>query len=105
MSDSADSLRASYDSVAAAYVEHIYDELAQKPLDRHLLNRFAEEVRNGGIEGDLGCGPGHVARYLHEQGCRILGVDLSPAELHPVVVALRGARHPGKRLGQGHDAR
>src|SRR4051812_17665729 len=78
MNDSKDSLRASYDSVAAAYVEHIYDELAQKPLDRHLLNRFAEEVRDRGVVGDLGCGPGHVSRYLHEHGMRTVGVDLSP---------------------------
>lgn len=73
-----ESLRASYDSVAAAYVEHLYTELAQKPLDRHLLNRFAEEVRDRGTVGDLGCGPGHVARYLHDQGVRMLGLDLSP---------------------------
>jgi len=89
MSNPSDSLPASYDSVAASYVEHLYSELAQKPLDRHLLNRFAEEVRNCGMVGDLGCGPGHVARYLHEQGVQILGVDLSPemvrlaAQLNP----------------------
>jgi SAM-dependent methyltransferase len=78
MSEVPDSLRASYDSVAAAYVEHLFAELTQKPLDRHLLNRFAEEVRDRGTVGDLGCGPGHVARYLHDQGVRVLGVDLSP---------------------------
>jgi SAM-dependent methyltransferase len=78
MSDVPESIRASYDSVAAAYVEHLYSELAQKPLDRHLLNRFAEEVRDRGTAGDLGCGPGHVARYLHDQGVRMLGLDLSP---------------------------
>jgi SAM-dependent methyltransferase len=74
----ADPLRSSYDAVAAAYVEHLAAELVQKPLDRHLLNRFAEEVRDRGTAGDLGCGPGHVARYLHDQGVRMLGVDLSP---------------------------
>ncbi len=26
----------------------------------------------------MGCGPGHVARYLHEQGAHVLGIDLSP---------------------------
>jgi SAM-dependent methyltransferase len=77
MKDTADSVRASYDSVAAAYVEHLYSELARKPLDRHLLNRFAEEVRERGTVGDLGCGPGHVTRYLHDQGVRMLGIDLS----------------------------
>jgi SAM-dependent methyltransferase len=78
MSDAPDALRASYDSVAAAYVEHLFSELAGKPLDRHLLNRFAEEVRERGTVGDFGCGPGHVARYLHDQGVRTLGIDLSP---------------------------
>ncbi len=73
-----DDVRASYDSVADAYVEHIYSELAGKPLDRHLLNRFAEEVRDRGVVGDLGCGPGHVARHLHDQGVRMVGIDLSP---------------------------
>ena len=78
MSDTPDTLRTSYDAVAAAYGEHLYAELAQKPLDRHLLNRFAEEVRERGTAADLGCGPGHVARYLHDQGVRMLGLDLSP---------------------------
>jgi SAM-dependent methyltransferase len=73
-----DRVRASYDAVAAAYVEHLYNELARKPLDRHLLNRFAEEVRERGTVGDLGCGPGHVARHLQGQGVRMLGIDLSP---------------------------
>jgi SAM-dependent methyltransferase len=26
----------------------------------------------------MGCGPGHVARYLHEAGTRVFGLDLSP---------------------------
>ena len=67
----------SYDSAAAAYAEHLSDELARKPLDRHLLNRFAEETRGRGPVVDLGCGPGHVARYLSQQGVTIAGVDFS----------------------------
>ena len=27
---------------------------------------------------DMGCGPGHIARYLHERGVRVCGIDLSP---------------------------
>jgi SAM-dependent methyltransferase len=82
-------VRQSYDSAARAYAEHLADELVRKPLDRHLLNRFAEETRGRGPVADLGCGPGHVARYLSEQGVTIVGTDLSPAmvevatELHP----------------------
>jgi len=72
------SIRESYDSVARAYAAHLASELSGKPLDRHLLNRFAEEVRGRGLVADLGCGPGHVARYLHDQGVTMVGIDLSP---------------------------
>jgi SAM-dependent methyltransferase len=82
-------VRDSYDSAADAYAEHLATELDQKPLDRHLLNRFAEETRGRGLVADLGCGPGHVARYLQEQGVTVVGIDLSPemvrvaTDLHP----------------------
>jgi SAM-dependent methyltransferase len=72
-------VRDSYDSAADAYAEHLFTELDRKPLDRHLLNRFAEETRGRGLVADLGCGPGHVARYLHDQGVTVVGIDLSPA--------------------------
>jgi len=71
-------LRESYDSAAEAYAEHLGNELDGKPLDRHLLNRFAEDTRNRGLIADLGCGPGHVSKYLSGQGVRAIGVDLSP---------------------------
>lgn len=84
-------VRESYDSAAEAYAEHLATELDHKPLDRHLLNRFAEEMRGRGLVADLGCGPGHVARYLQERGVTVVGVDLSPETirvakgLHPDV--------------------
>jgi SAM-dependent methyltransferase len=78
MSDDASRTRESYDELAATYTERLFTELAGKPLDRHLLNRLAEDVRGHGLVADLGCGPGHVARYLHDQGVRMLGIDLSP---------------------------
>ena len=71
-------LQKSYDRVAQEYVERIFGELEHKPLDRELLDRFAERVRPLGLACDLGCGPGHVARYLHERGVDVCGVDLSP---------------------------
>jgi SAM-dependent methyltransferase len=78
MSEDASRTRESYDELAATYTERLFSELAGKPLDRHLLNRLAEDVRGHGLVADLGCGPGHVARYLHDQGVRMLGIDLSP---------------------------
>jgi len=72
-------VQASYDRVADQYVEHIYDELRHKPRDRELLDRFADRMLGAGLVCDLGCGPGQVARYLHERGVELCGVDLSPA--------------------------
>src|SRR5206468_12690878 len=66
-----------YDVVADDYVEHIFDELKDKPFDRQLLDEIAARAA-GGVICDLGCGPGHVARYLHERGANVTGVDLSP---------------------------
>ena len=71
--------QASYDQVADEYVERIFDELRHKPLDRLWLDRFAAGVRDAGVACDMGCGPGQVARYLHEQDVPVCGVDLSPA--------------------------
>ena len=31
-----------------------------------------------GIACDMGCGPGQIARYLHERGVRMSGIDFSP---------------------------
>lgn len=68
--------QASYDAVAEEYARRIFDELIHKPFDRAQLDRFADFV-GGGIACDLGCGPGQVARYLHDRGVKICGVDLS----------------------------
>lgn len=79
MSDrTGDDIRASYDRVAREYATRFSGELAYKPLDRRLLDRFAATVRGLGPVCDLGCGPGHVARYLYERGVPAVGVDLSP---------------------------
>ena len=71
--------QSSYDAVADEYVRRIFDELQHKPLDRLLLDRFAASVRGTGPACDMGCGPGQVARYLHERGVAVCGVDLSSA--------------------------
>lgn len=68
--------RRSYDRVAKRYAAEIGDELAAKPLDRALLNAFAELV--SGPVLDVGGGPGHVASYLAERGVAVVATDLSP---------------------------
>lgn len=70
-------IAASYNSAANAYADHLFHELTQKPLDRHLLNRFAEALAHQGSVVDLGCGPGHIAKYLYERGVSICGVDIA----------------------------
>lgn len=73
--------QSSYDRIAEEYTARIAGELEHKPLDRMLLDDFAARFRGAGSVCDLGCGPGHVARYLHDRGVDILGIDLSPGML------------------------
>ncbi|MCW2885066.1 MAG: SAM-dependent methyltransferase [Streptosporangiaceae bacterium] len=80
----------SYDRVALDYAARFLGELADKPLDRLLLNLLAERVDGMGAIADLGCGPGHVARYLHDHGAPSLGMDLSAR-----MVEIAAERHPG----------
>lgn len=69
----------SYDQVASQYTETFFEELTRKPFDRHLLDAFAARVHAQGMVCDLGCGSGHVARYLKDRGVEVCGVDLSAA--------------------------
>jgi SAM-dependent methyltransferase len=70
-------LQRSYDAVAGQYAQQIYGELEHKPEDRKLLATFADALQGSGPCVDLGCGPGHVTRYLSEQGLDISGIDIS----------------------------
>ncbi|MFF7446469.1 MULTISPECIES: methyltransferase domain-containing protein [unclassified Streptomyces] len=73
-----DAVRRSYDTVAAEYANRLHAELDDKPLDKALLTALLEQTEEGTVIGDLGCGPGHVAARLTEQGARTVGIDLSP---------------------------
>jgi SAM-dependent methyltransferase len=89
-------LQATYDRVADEYARRIFHELDGKPFDRDLLDRFADRLRGRGPVYDLGCGPGHVARYLHERGVQVTGIDLSGA-----MVQRARALSPGIDFRQG----
>src|SRR5690349_12573199 len=69
---------AAYDAVAAAYDTAFADELDAKPLDCAMLSAFTELV-GPGVICDVGCGPGHVTRYLAERHPHVVGLDLSSA--------------------------
>ena len=88
-------LQSSYDAVAEEYARRIYDELKDKPLDRSLLDRFAREAQSPIC--DIGTGPGHVARYLHEQGAGVFGIDLSQE-----MIAQACRLNPGIDFQQGN---
>jgi SAM-dependent methyltransferase len=73
-----DAVREGYDRVADDYAAMFFAELEGKPLDCALLRLIAAEAPDQLPVADVGCGPGHVARYLHGLGRRALGIDLSP---------------------------
>ena len=89
-------LPGTYDRVARPYAEQFFDELDRKPFDRELLDRFAARVKGRGRVCDVGCGPGHVGRYLADRGVDVFGLDLSPAmvvlarELNPTMTFAQG---------------
>jgi ubiquinone/menaquinone biosynthesis C-methylase UbiE len=85
-----------YDLVADEYARRIYDELQHKPLDCKLLDRFSESIRNAGAACDLGCGPGHIARYLHGQGVEVCGMDVSAG-----MIQCARRLNPGIQFNQG----
>lgn len=88
---------ASYDRIAAEYVNQLYHELDNKPMDRAMLDQFAARMRGRGIVCDMGCGPGHVGRYLADRGVDMIGVDLSPGMLAQAAVL-----NPGIPFYQGN---
>ncbi len=87
MSDAA-TIRAMYDRLAVEYARHLSDELEHKPLERELLARVVAAAR--GTICDLGCGPGHVAAFLHALGADVVGIDLSPAMIAEARARVRG---------------
>ena len=93
-------IQQSYDFVAAAYAEQFRDELQHKPFDRKMLDWLIEKTAGRGTLCDMGCGPGQVARYLHDQGATACGIDLS-AEM----VRLAAAAHPKIQFSQGNMLR
>jgi trans-aconitate methyltransferase len=89
-------VQVTYDALASEYAAHLSDELSGKPFDRELLDRFAARMLGAGPVCELGCGPGHVARYLQDRGVDVWGLDLSPGmieqarRLHPAMTFREG---------------
>jgi SAM-dependent methyltransferase len=92
---SAASTAAGYDLVAAEYARRIFGELEAKPFDRAFLDGLAKRIPTGEVL-DLGCGPGHVGKYLRERAIPGRGLDISEEmirlarELNPTVEFQQG---------------
>ena len=81
MESSTDELRDAHDVIAAYYREHLPGVLEQMPIERAVLDLFAELTLAAGLGadvGDVGCGTGRVTPYLAARGLKPRGVDLSP---------------------------
>jgi SAM-dependent methyltransferase len=70
-------VRAAYDAIAGAYDAQLAGELDGKPFDRGLLDGFAA-LAGPGVIADVGCGPGHITRFLAARHAEVMGIDLSP---------------------------
>jgi SAM-dependent methyltransferase len=72
-----ESIRSSYDTVAAEYAKLYEGEMDAKVIDRVALDAFAELAGDGRV-ADVGCGPGRTTAYLAGKGVDVFGIDLSP---------------------------
>lgn len=94
------STRDSYDTLAVDYAARSRGELAAKPIERAVLDAFAELAGKGGGDGlpvaDVGCGTGRITEYLHGLGVDVFGIDLSPGML-----AVARENCPGLRFEEG----
>ncbi len=69
--------RKSFNLAAEKYYELFKDEMEQKEYDRMLLDRFASNFDSRSTICDVGCGPGHITKYLFDKGLDVFGVDIS----------------------------
>lgn len=91
--------RNGYDALAERYAELFRAELDGAPLDRAVLQAFAELVGRDHPDGqvlEVGSGPGGVTAHLSRLGLDVSGIDLSPA-----MVGLARREHPGLSFAVG----
>jgi len=69
--------RRSFNLAAEKYFEFFKDEMKQKEYDRVLLAKFSSIFDSESIICDMGCGPGHITRYLFDEGLNVFGIDIS----------------------------
>jgi SAM-dependent methyltransferase len=88
-------VQGAYDVVARAYHDQLGGELDGKPVDRAMLAAFIELAGAGAI-ADVGCGPGHVTRFLAARHPHVIGIDLSPG-----MISVAGEQAPALPFAVG----
>jgi len=66
-----------YNTVAKEWAKAFANEHESKPMDKEILLKFAELVKDKSLVWDLGCGPGCTTKFLSDLGLKISGLDLS----------------------------
>lgn len=83
-----------YELIATDYAATFTDDFDVRPFDRHLVESFADLVRqSGGTDAlDVGCGPGQATSELTRCGLNTVGIDGSQA-----MVSIACQRYPQAR--------
>ncbi|AEV86511.1 type 11 methyltransferase [Actinoplanes sp. SE50] len=91
MDASTEELRDAHDVLSEFYATHLAGVLDTMPVERAMLNLFAELTLTVGTEvADVGCGTGRLLPYLADRGLTPRGVDLSPK-----MIEVAEREHPG----------
>ncbi|GAB1644077.1 class I SAM-dependent methyltransferase [Krasilnikovia sp. MM14-A1259] len=91
MDASTEELRDAHDVLAEWYAKNLVGVLERMPVERAMLDLFAELTLVVGTEvADVGCGAGRLLPYLAGRGLLPRGVDLSPG-----MVEVARREHPG----------
>lgn len=72
-------MRAAYDEVADTYADHFRSTEPELPVELAVVAHFASLLDGTRRVLDAGCGAGRMMPVLAGHGCRVEGVDLSPA--------------------------
>jgi SAM-dependent methyltransferase len=84
-------LRDAHNVLSEWYAENLAGVLESMPVERAVLDLFAEVTLTVGAEvADVGCGTGRLLPYLAGRGLSPRGVDLSPG-----MVEVARREHPG----------
>jgi ubiquinone/menaquinone biosynthesis C-methylase UbiE len=91
MDANTEELRQAHDVLSEWYAENLPGVLESMPVERAMLDLFAELTLAVGAEvADVGCGTGRLLPYLAGRGLLPRGVDLSPG-----MVEVARREHPG----------